>query len=127
MAVPPGPGEGGTTGTGSGFGFRRRTVAGLEAEGEISVGTVIHGLAIDRAVNIGPVLSARLRAVGVETLEQLKRQGALEVWQLIAAQTPPEECVHTLLALEGAIRATRWTAIDQGERNRLVAAAGLEA
>jgi DNA transformation protein and related proteins len=89
--------------------------------------TVLHGLAIDRAVNIGPVLSARLRSVGVETLEQLKRQGALEVWQLIAAQTPPEECVHTLLALEGAIRATRWTAIDQGERDRLVAAAGLDA
>ena len=90
------------------------------------MGTVIHGLSIDRAVNIGPVLSARLRAVGVETLEQLKRQGALEVWQLIAEQTPPEECVHTLLALEGAIRATRWTAIDQSERDRLVAAAGLD-
>ena len=88
--------------------------------------TVVHGLAIDRAVNIGPVLSARLRSVGVETLEQLKRRGTLEVWQLIATQTPPEECVHTLLALEGAIRATRWTAIDQGERDRLVAAAGLD-
>ena len=91
------------------------------------MGTVIHGLAIDRAVNIGPVLSARLRSVGVQTLEQLKRQGALEVWQLIAGQTPAEECVHTLLALEGAIRATRWTAIDQGERDRLVSAAGLDA
>ncbi len=80
---------------------------------------------MDRAVNIGPVLSQRLRSVGIETLEQLKQYDSLRAWQLIADQTPDEERVHTLLALEGAIRATRWTAISQSERNRLLDAAGL--
>jgi DNA transformation protein len=91
----------------------------------MALGGSTRGTPTDRAVNIGPVLSQRLRSVGVETLEQLKQLGALQAWQLIAGQTPAEESVHTLLALEGAIRAIRWTAISQGERNRLLAAAGL--
>lgn len=83
------------------------------------------GTPTDRAVNIGPVLSERLRSVGIDTLEQLRQLGALQVWSMIAQQTPSEECVHTLLALEGAIRSTRWTALSQAERNRLLDAAGL--
>ena len=84
----------------------------------------VRGTPVDRAVNIGPVLSDRLRTAGVETLEQLKQQGALAVWRLIADQTPEEECTHTLLALEGAIRSTRWTALDQSDRDRLLEQAG---
>lgn len=91
----------------------------------MAVGGSTRGTPMERAVNIGPVLSERLGSVGIETLEQLKQLGALHVWQLIADQTPGEECVHTLLALEGAIRAVRWTAIGQHERDRLLAAAGL--
>jgi DNA transformation protein len=91
----------------------------------MAVGGSTRGTPMDRAVNIGPVLSQRLGSVGVETLEQLKQIGALQAWQLIADKTPGEECVHTLLALEGAIRAVRWTAISRGERDRLLTAAGL--
>lgn len=91
----------------------------------MAVGGSTRGTPMERAVNIGPVLSERLGSVGVETLEQLKQLGALRAWQLIADQTPGEECVHTLLALEGAIRSVRWTAIGQHERDRLLAAAGL--
>ncbi len=80
---------------------------------------------MDRAVNIGPVLSERLSSVGIETLEQLKQLGALRAWELIADKTPEEERVHTLLALEGAIRSVRWTAISRPERDRLLTAAGL--
>lgn len=89
------------------------------------VGGSTRGTPTERAVNIGPVLSERLRSVGIDTLEQLKQLGSLHAWSMIADQTPGEECVHTLLALEGAIRATRWTAIGQSERNRLLDAAGL--
>jgi DNA transformation protein len=84
----------------------------------------VRGTPVDRAVNIGPVLSERLRSVGVETLEQLKQLGSLAVWRLIADKTPEEECTHTLLALEGAIRSTRWTALDQADRDRLLGQAG---
>ena len=91
----------------------------------MTVGGSTRGTPMERAVNIGPVLSERLGSVGIETLEQLKQFGALQAWQLIAAQTPGEECVHTLLALEGAIRAVRWTAIGRHERDRLLGAAGL--
>jgi DNA transformation protein and related proteins len=91
----------------------------------MAAGGAIRGTPIDRAVNIGPVLSARLRTAGVGTLDELKRLGSLQAWQLIADQTADEERTHTLLALEGAIRATRWTAINQSDRDRLLQAAGL--
>lgn len=91
----------------------------------MTVGGSTRGTPMDRAVNIGPVLSERLGSVGVDTLEQLKQLGALRAWQLIADRTPDEERVHTLLALEGAIRSVRWTAISRQERDRLLAAAGL--
>jgi DNA transformation protein and related proteins len=88
-------------------------------------GGATRGNPIDRAVNIGPVLSERLGSAGVGTIEELKRVGALAAWRLIADQTPAEERTHTLLALEGAIRSTRWTAINQADRDRLLRAAGL--
>jgi DNA transformation protein len=91
----------------------------------MAVGGSTRGTPMDRAVNIGPVLSERLHTAGIDTLEQLKQVGALPAWELIADKTPGEECVHTLLALEGAIRAVRWTAISQHERDRLLTAAGL--
>jgi DNA transformation protein and related proteins len=91
----------------------------------MAVGGTTRGTPTERAVNIGPVLSERLRSVGIVTLEQLKQLGSLRAWELIADVTPGEECVHTLLALEGAIRSTRWTALNPGERDRLLEAAGL--
>jgi DNA transformation protein len=91
----------------------------------MAVGGSTRGTPTDRAVNIGPVLSDRLHTVGIETLEQLKQLGALRAWALIADKTPEEERVHTLLALEGAIRSVRWTAISRHERDRLLIAAGL--
>jgi DNA transformation protein and related proteins len=91
----------------------------------MAAGGPTRGTPIDRAVNIGPVLSERLRSAGVGTLEELKRLGSLEAWQLISPETSEEERTHTLLALEGAIRATRWTAINQADRDRLLLAAGM--
>lgn len=91
----------------------------------MALGGSTRGTPMERAVNIGPVLSRRLSSVGVKTLEQLKQLGSLQAWRLIADQTPAEERVHTLLALEGAIRAVRWTALSQAERDRLLDAAGL--
>jgi DNA transformation protein and related proteins len=108
--------------------FTERAAHGSAGSGKaaaMAVSGSTRGTPMDRAVNIGPVLSQRLGSAGIETLEQLKRLGSLQAWQLIADQTPVEERVHTLLALEGAIRAVRWTALSPHERDRLLAAAGL--
>lgn len=92
----------------------------------MAVETAARRTPVDRAVNIGPILSRRLVAAGVDTLERLAALGALRAWALIEPQTPAEERVHTLLALEGAIRSMRWTALPAAERRRLLEAAGLD-
>jgi DNA transformation protein len=70
--------------------------------------------------NIGAILAERLRGAGVADAEELRRLGAGRAFEKIRAGLPPEARAHTLLALEGAIRGTRWTAIPRGERDALV-------
>ena len=48
----------------------------------------VRGTPVDRAVNIGPVLSDRLRSVGIGTLEQLKQQGFTHVRQWEVRNNP---------------------------------------
>ena len=81
---------------------------------------------IQNAVNIGPVLTQRLLAVGVTTLEEVRERGAIEVWQLIADQAEGNECAHMLLALEGALRGQRWTSIPRSERDAMLVEVGLK-
>lgn len=52
--------------------------------------------------NIGPVLAANLRAVGVETPEALREIGGCEAFLRIRAQRDPTACFHQLTALAGA-------------------------
>jgi len=70
--------------------------------------------------NIGSVLAGRLRRAGVTDSEELRRLGADGAFDRIRADLPEDACTHTLLALEGAIRGTRWTAIPTAEREVLV-------
>lgn len=70
--------------------------------------------------NIGAVLADRLRRGGVPDAAELRRLGAGGAFEKIRADLPEDACTHTLLALEGAIRGTRWTAIPQAEREILV-------
>jgi len=81
---------------------------------------------IQNAVNIGPVLTQRLQAVGVTTLDQVRERGAVEVWQLIADQAEGNERAHMLLALEGALRGQRWTSIPRSERDAMLVEVGLK-
>jgi len=81
---------------------------------------------IQNAVNIGPVLTQRLRDVGVTTLDEVRERGAIEVWQLIADTAEGNECAHMLLALEGALRGQRWTSIPRSERDALLVEVGLK-
>ena len=49
---------------------------------------------IQNAVNIGPVLTQRLLAVGVTTLDEVRERGAIEVWQLIGRASCRERVYH---------------------------------
>ena len=53
--------------------------------------------------NIGKVLSAQLRAIGISTPEELKAAGSRGAWLRIQA-IDASACIHRLYALEGAIR-----------------------
>jgi len=70
--------------------------------------------------NIGAVLAERLRRAGVTDADELRRLGAGPAFEKIREDLPGTACMHTLLALEGAIRGTRWTAIPKPERDTLV-------
>lgn len=70
--------------------------------------------------NIGTVLADRLRRAGVPDAEELRRLGSGRAFEKLREDLPEDACTHTLLALEGAIRGTRWTAIPQTERDTLV-------
>jgi DNA transformation protein len=71
---------------------------------------------IERAVNIGPVLSGELRQAGIETIEQLQRVGYVKAWRRIHAVNPERDCTHAMLALAGAIQGVRWTALPADVR-----------
>jgi DNA transformation protein len=82
---------------------------------------------IERAVNIGPVLSGELRRAGIETIEQLERVGYVKAWRRIHAVNPERECAHAMLALAGAIQGVRWTALPAGIREGIRSEAQQEA
>ena len=52
--------------------------------------------------NVGPVLEANLRAVGIETAEDLRAAGACEAWLRIRTRVDSGACLHQLTALAGA-------------------------
>jgi DNA transformation protein len=70
--------------------------------------------------NVGALLADRLRRAGVADAAELRRLGADEAFEKIRAELPEDARTHILLALEGAIRGTRWTAIPKAERDILV-------
>jgi DNA transformation protein len=63
--------------------------------------------ALESLVNIGPKLAADLRAVGIPDEETLRRVGASEAAQRLAA-AGLRDCTHAARALEGALAGTRW-------------------
>lgn len=56
--------------------------------------------------NIGAKVEEQLKAVGIDTAEELRRIGAEDAWLRIQTMDP-SACIHRLLALEGAIQGER--------------------
>ncbi|MFJ3956766.1 TfoX/Sxy family DNA transformation protein [Arthrobacter sp. NPDC090010] len=69
-------------------------------------------------VNIGPKLAAGLERIGIEDLATLRERGAVEVWEELR-QAAEFDCVHSLLALAGAIAGCRWHELPAQQRAAL--------
>ncbi|EGP4893633.1 TfoX/Sxy family protein [Enterococcus faecium] len=68
--------------------------------------------------NIGKEVEKQLNAVGIYTMEQLKKVGAEQAWLKIKKKDH-SACLHRLLALEGAIRGIKKSLIDTERKNEL--------
>ena len=54
--------------------------------------------------NVGKVLEQNLRAVGIDTPEELQSVGTREAFLRIRSAVDPGACLHMLYGIEGAIR-----------------------
>ncbi|MBL8188404.1 MAG: TfoX/Sxy family protein [Acidobacteria bacterium] len=72
--------------------------------------------------NIGPVSMEWLRAVGVNSREDLERIGAVEAYRLIEVHGF-NASLNLLYALEAALQDVHWTALSSQTKAKLKAAA----
>jgi DNA transformation protein len=69
--------------------------------------------------NLGPISAARLRSVGIQTPDDLRRLGTIAAYARLKRAYPNETTPVVLYALEGAIRDTRWYSLSDETRARL--------
>lgn len=65
---------------------------------------------LSKLPNIGKAVEEQLNQVGIVTEEELKSLGAKQAWLKIQ-EIDESACIHRLLALEGAIRGVKKTAL----------------
>lgn len=58
--------------------------------------------------NIGPVSAKWLAEIGVESLEDLERVGAVEAHRRVRANEPQKASLNLLWALQGALMDLHW-------------------
>ncbi|MGN1098467.1 MAG: TfoX/Sxy family protein, partial [Clostridia bacterium] len=63
---------------------------------------------LSKLPNIGKEVERQLNMAGINTLEELKAEGAEGAWLKIQL-TDPSACIHRLMALEGAIQGVKKT------------------
>jgi DNA transformation protein len=80
---------------------------------------------LEEIVNIGPALAHDLRGVGIEDAETLRDVGPTTAWVRLNAAGSCN-CLHSLLALVGAVRGVRWMEIAPDERDAVARAARAE-
>ena len=73
--------------------------------------------------NIGPRSAAWLRAVGVETADDLEWLGPVEAWRRAKAAFPDEVAIVLLYALQAALLDLPWTELPVDLKQRLAAEA----
>ncbi len=73
--------------------------------------------------NIGEQSAGWLRAVGVESADDLERLGAVEAWRRAKAAFPDRVTIVLLYALQGALLDLPWTDLPIDLKQRLAAEA----
>jgi DNA transformation protein len=79
--------------------------------------------ALNDLPNISIALGEELRRVGISTSTELARVGAEDAW-LRLRTAGLHDCIHTLLALEGAVRRISWRLLPPERRMELMRFAG---
>jgi DNA transformation protein and related proteins len=74
---------------------------------------------LERLKNLGPVSAARLRAVGIESPEELTRLGAVEAYVRLKRAFPIETTHVSLYALHGAVTGVRWYVLPEATKSAL--------
>ncbi|HEY4865975.1 MAG TPA: TfoX/Sxy family DNA transformation protein [Candidatus Dormibacteraeota bacterium] len=69
--------------------------------------------------NLGPISAARLRAVGIDSPEELRRLGAVEAFLRLRRGLPFDISLVFLYALHGAVTDTDWKQLSESTRARL--------
>lgn len=70
--------------------------------------------------NIGPASSRWLAAVGIESLEDLERVGAVEAFRRVREIEPAKASLNLLWALQGALMDIHWTDVPDEIKQSLI-------
>ena len=73
---------------------------------------------LSKLPNIGKEVESQLNKVGIFTYDELKNIGTEQAWLKIQ-EIDASACIHRLLALEGAIRGVKKTALPQERKANL--------
>lgn len=73
---------------------------------------------LSKLPNIGKEVESQLNKVGIFTYDELKDVGTEKAWLKIQ-EIDASACIHRLLALEGAIRGVKKTALPQERKEEL--------
>lgn len=87
----------------------------------LSPNTILKGL-----TNIGPTIAARLEAVGVRTVGDLRRIGPARVFQRVKANNPGKSIsvCYYLYSLQGALEGKHWDDLTERTKHTLLQKAG---
>ena len=73
---------------------------------------------LSKLPNIGKEVESQLNKVGIFTYDELKKIGAEQAWLRIQ-EIDVSACIHRLLALEGAIKGVKKTALPEKRKVEL--------
>jgi DNA transformation protein len=81
---------------------------------------------LENAPNIGPTTARRLADVGIDSLDDVRRVGAVAAYVRLKRAYPRETSLNALWALWGAIEDVPWQRVPPRVRVELQAAAAAE-
>lgn len=77
--------------------------------------------------NIGPTIAARMAAVGIKTVGDLKRIGPAEAYKRVKANNPDVTIpvCYYLYSLQGALDGVHWDTLSPSVKEKLLLDAGI--